>query len=154
MYTGSFHRRPGFSPRLPPPGPSLSLRSPSTSLRCFYLYVPGSRVEQVSTPLTNSKSVALDKSGGANQHQSFPRARRRTRAADGAVRSFPTAIARTVDTCLPYYQREQYAQAFRGSGLARALPAARPQGSFANTGPGESASGRRLQAAVKNPRLL
>ena len=52
------------------------------------------------------------------------------------------------------FEREQYAQAFRGSGLARALPAARPQGSFANTGPGESASGRRLQAAVKNPRLL
>ena len=72
----------------------------------------GSRIKQVSTPLTG-------RNRSARYRRQTPHGRGRARSpackrCDGPV---PRRDRTYCDDCLPHYQREQYQQAFHGSGL-------------------------------------
>jgi hypothetical protein len=78
----------------------------------------GSPIKQASTPLTGRNRSG--RYGGklrttATQSKTPPRSTTTCKRCGGAV---PCRSRSYCDDCLPHYQREQYKEAFRGSGLA------------------------------------
>jgi CRISPR-associated protein Cas1 len=109
----------------------------------------GSRIKQLSTPLT-----------GSNRSARYVRTRRRVTAqAAKAARPAPTCKrcggpvprrTRTYcDSCLPHYQREQYETAFNGSGLS-AIERKRAAG--CDPTHGEAAAARRAETNITRKR--
>jgi CRISPR-associated endonuclease Cas1 len=78
---------------------------------------PGSRVRELSTPLTNSKRRArqVRSRRPAPAPKGSPKAKATCRRCGGEL---PREGRVYCDSCLPHFQREQYERAFQGSGLA------------------------------------
>jgi hypothetical protein len=77
----------------------------------------GSRVKELATPLTNRKRGARQtrRRASAPVLSQNPKPKPTCRRCGGEL---PHRERTYCDDCLPHYQREQYAQAFHGSGLA------------------------------------
>lgn len=107
----------------------------------------GSRIKQVATPLT-----------GANRLARYPTRRRRTGASSSPRKRRPMPACKRCgspvphrtrvycDDCLPHYQREQYEEAFHGSGL-RAI--ARKKEVGADPTHGDAAAARRAETNIE-----
>lgn len=78
---------------------------------------PGSRIDHLSTPLTNRKRRArqVRRRAPAPAAPIIPAPKPNCRRCGGEL---PHPKRTYCDDCLPHYQREQYEQAFHGSGLA------------------------------------
>lgn len=109
---------------------------------------PGSRVKRVSTPLTNSRRRArqMRRRAPTPAIPKAPKPRATCRRCGGEL---PRHGRVYCDACLPHYQREQYEQAFHGSGLA-----AIEQRKAVGTDPthGATAAARRAESNVTRKR--
>jgi CRISPR-associated endonuclease Cas1 len=109
----------------------------------------GSRVERVSTPLTGRNRSARyeDKRRPIGPRAKTPaQPSARCKCCDGLV---PRRGRVYCDECLPHYQREQYEQAFHGSGLS-ALEDRKAAGEVPTHG--ATAAARRAQSNVSRKR--
>jgi CRISPR-associated endonuclease Cas1 len=145
-----FETRRGGCRLLPPITRQLAARAPELAelvapvaeqVAQLLADAPGSRIDRLPTPLTSGNRRAARPPRRPTREPKPPRLCKRC--------SEPTPSRKRVycDTCLPHYQREQYANAFHGSGLA-AIETAKRHGHD----PSHSAEAERKRGATISER--